>query len=72
MERVLIILVCGRPWAPTWAFHRLWPFCLFKKWHPDVTLLKEDVSMVPVWVKLHGVPVTAFTEDGLSAIDDIK
>ncbi|GJU84637.1 retrovirus-related pol polyprotein from transposon TNT 1-94 [Tanacetum coccineum] len=31
-------------------------------------LLKEDVSTIPVWVKLHGVPVTAFSEDGLSAI----
>ncbi|GJR90624.1 cytokinin dehydrogenase 3-like protein [Tanacetum coccineum] len=31
-------------------------------------LLKEDVSTVPVWVKLHGVPVTAFSKDGLSAI----
>ncbi|GKC12228.1 zinc finger, CCHC-type containing protein [Tanacetum coccineum] len=28
----------------------------------------EDVGTVPVWVKLHGVPVTAFNEDGLSAI----
>nr|GEV67726.1 hypothetical protein [Tanacetum cinerariifolium] len=34
----------------------------------DENLLKEDVSTVPVWVKLHGVPVTAFSEDGLSAI----
>ncbi|GKA22673.1 hypothetical protein Tco_0708635 [Tanacetum coccineum] len=39
-----------------------------KKWHPYENLLKEDVSIVPVWVKLHGVPVTAFSEDGLSAI----
>ncbi|GKG00229.1 retrotransposon protein, putative, ty1-copia subclass, partial [Tanacetum coccineum] len=31
------------------------------KWHPEV-------STVLVWVKLHGVPVTAFSEDGLSAI----
>nr|GEU51561.1 hypothetical protein [Tanacetum cinerariifolium] len=31
-------------------------------------LLKEDVSTVPVWVKLHGVPVMAFSDDGLSAI----
>ncbi|GJX68190.1 proteasome subunit alpha type-5 [Tanacetum coccineum] len=37
-------------------------------WNPDVDLLKEDVGNVPVWVKLHGVPVTAFSEDGLSAI----
>ncbi|GKE44826.1 putative reverse transcriptase domain-containing protein [Tanacetum coccineum] len=40
---------------------------ILKKWHPDENLLKEDVSIVPVWVKLHGVPVTAFSEDGLSA-----
>ncbi|GJV20784.1 zinc finger, CCHC-type containing protein [Tanacetum coccineum] len=41
---------------------------ILKKWHPDENLLKEDVSIVPVWVKLHGVPITAFSEDGLSAI----
>nr|GEW40697.1 hypothetical protein [Tanacetum cinerariifolium] len=39
-----------------------------QKWHPDKNLLKEDVSIVPVWVKLHGVPITAFSEDGLSVI----
>nr|GEY00685.1 hypothetical protein [Tanacetum cinerariifolium] len=38
------------------------------KWHPDENLLKEHISTVPVWVKLYGVPVTAFSEDGLSAI----
>ncbi|GKF01293.1 retrovirus-related pol polyprotein from transposon TNT 1-94, partial [Tanacetum coccineum] len=43
------------------------PFIL-KKWHPDENLLKEDVSTIPVWVKLHGVPVTAFSDNGLSAI----
>ncbi|GJW13490.1 copia protein [Tanacetum coccineum] len=41
---------------------------ILKKWHPDENLLKEDVSTVPVWVKLHGIPVTTFSEDGLSAI----
>ncbi|GJW05303.1 ribonuclease H-like domain, reverse transcriptase, RNA-dependent DNA polymerase [Tanacetum coccineum] len=41
---------------------------ILKKWNPDVNLLKEDVGNVIVWVKLHGVPVTAFSEDGLSAI----
>ncbi|GJS45967.1 reverse transcriptase domain-containing protein [Tanacetum coccineum] len=50
----------------------LWFICnnplILKKWNPDVNLLKEDVGNVPVWVKLHGVPVTAFNEDGLSAI----
>ncbi|GKG46271.1 putative reverse transcriptase domain-containing protein, partial [Tanacetum coccineum] len=39
-----------------------------KKWNPDVNLLKEDVGNVLVWVKLHGGPVTAFSEDGLSVI----
>ncbi|GJW73774.1 copia protein [Tanacetum coccineum] len=43
------------------------PFIL-KKWHPDENLLKEDVCTVLVWVKIHGVPVTAFSEDGLSVI----
>ncbi|GKD39197.1 putative reverse transcriptase domain-containing protein, partial [Tanacetum coccineum] len=50
------------PW-----FNRNNPLIL-KKWHPDENLLKEDVSTVSVWVKLYGVPVTAFSEDGLSAI----
>nr|GEV16138.1 hypothetical protein [Tanacetum cinerariifolium] len=37
-------------------------------YNPDVNLLKEDVGNVLVWVKIHGVPITAFSEDGLSAI----
>ncbi|GJR78302.1 putative reverse transcriptase domain-containing protein [Tanacetum coccineum] len=41
---------------------------ILKKWHPDMNLLKEEVGTVPVWVKLHGVPVTTFSEDRLSAI----
>nr|GEU75230.1 hypothetical protein [Tanacetum cinerariifolium]GEY55813.1 hypothetical protein [Tanacetum cinerariifolium] len=31
--------------------------------------LSEDVGNVPVWVKLYGVPVTAFSEDGMSSYD---
>ncbi|GJS20718.1 RNA-directed DNA polymerase, eukaryota, reverse transcriptase zinc-binding domain protein [Tanacetum coccineum] len=41
---------------------------ILKKCHLDENLLKEDVSTIPVWVKLHGVPVMAFSKDGLSAI----
>ncbi|GJT71382.1 retrovirus-related pol polyprotein from transposon TNT 1-94 [Tanacetum coccineum] len=41
---------------------------ILKKWHQDENLLKEDASNVPVWVKLYGVPVTAFSEYSLSAI----
>ena len=29
---------------------------------------KKDLKNVPVWVKLHDVPITTFIEDGLSAI----
>ncbi|GJW18323.1 hypothetical protein Tco_0025759 [Tanacetum coccineum] len=41
---------------------------ILKKWDSDVNLLKEDVGNVPVWVKLHDVPMKTFNEDGLSAI----
>ncbi|GKC61942.1 nucleotide-diphospho-sugar transferase, partial [Tanacetum coccineum] len=41
---------------------------ILKKWHPDENILKEDASTIPVWVKLYGVPVTAFSGDGLSVI----
>ncbi|GKA10481.1 ribonuclease H-like domain-containing protein, partial [Tanacetum coccineum] len=34
----------------------------------DAMLENEDVGNVPVWVKLHGVLVTAFSEDDLSII----
>ncbi|GJS64721.1 putative reverse transcriptase domain-containing protein [Tanacetum coccineum] len=50
------------PW-----FIRINPLIL-KKWDPDVNLFKEDVTNVPVWVKLHDVHMMAFIEDGLSAI----
>nr|GEY70152.1 hypothetical protein [Tanacetum cinerariifolium] len=39
---------------------------ILRKWNPNVDLLKEDVGNVSVWVKLNGVPVTEFSEDGLS------
>nr|GEY09960.1 hypothetical protein [Tanacetum cinerariifolium] len=34
----------------------------------EAMLENEDVGNVPVWVKLHGVPVRVFTDDGLSVI----
>nr|GEV19703.1 hypothetical protein [Tanacetum cinerariifolium] len=55
-------LVRSIPW-----FIRNNPLIL-KKRHLDVKLLKEDVDNVLVWVKLHGVLVTAFSGDGLSVI----
>ncbi|GJS74022.1 ATPase, F1/V1/A1 complex, alpha/beta subunit [Tanacetum coccineum] len=61
MDRLDAMLENG-PW-----FIRNNPLIL-KKWHPDENLLKEDVSNILVWIKLNGVPITAFSDDGLSAI----
>nr|GEX08244.1 hypothetical protein [Tanacetum cinerariifolium] len=41
---------------------------ILSTWNPYVDLLKEDVGNVSVLVKLHGVLITAFNEDGLGAI----
>ncbi|GJU61324.1 retrotransposon protein, putative, unclassified [Tanacetum coccineum] len=41
---------------------------ILKQWTPDVNLLKEDVGNVSVWVKLYGVLIMAFSDDGLSSI----
>ncbi|GJR59307.1 putative RNA-directed DNA polymerase [Tanacetum coccineum] len=35
---------------------------------PSLSLAKDKVTKVPVWVKLHRVPVVAYYEDGLSLI----
>nr|GEZ95174.1 hypothetical protein [Tanacetum cinerariifolium] len=43
-------------------------FFLRKKVAYPVVAKYEDLSTVPIWVKLHGVPVTAFSEDEMSAI----
>ncbi|PWA36994.1 zinc knuckle CX2CX4HX4C [Artemisia annua] len=41
---------------------------ILKKWTVNTNILKEDLSHVPVWVKLHDVPLAVFSEDGLSLI----
>nr|GFA58284.1 hypothetical protein [Tanacetum cinerariifolium] len=46
------------PW-----FIRSHPLIL-KKLNPSENLIKEDIRDVSVWVKLHDVPITAFSEDG--------
>ncbi|GJV50422.1 nucleic acid-binding, OB-fold protein [Tanacetum coccineum] len=38
------------------------------KWSPSVSLLKEELSCVPVWVKFHDVLLVTYTSDGLSLI----
>ncbi|GJR10392.1 ribonuclease H-like domain-containing protein [Tanacetum coccineum] len=48
----------------TWIIREI-PIFL-NKWSPFVSLLKEELSHVPVWVKFHDVPLVAYTSDGLS------
>lgn len=38
------------------------------KWSRNVNLIKDDHVKVPIWAKLHDVPFSGFTDDGLSVI----
>ncbi|GJR61915.1 reverse transcriptase domain, reverse transcriptase zinc-binding domain protein [Tanacetum coccineum] len=49
-----------------WLIHNV--SLILKQWTPDANIIKEDVCNIPVLVKFHDVPITAFTEDGLSVI----
>ncbi|MFS7967920.1 hypothetical protein Hanom_Chr09g00791531 [Helianthus anomalus] len=37
-------------------------------WSPKVALKKDCIKAVPVWVKLHNVPISVYTDDGLSLL----
>ncbi|GKD02656.1 reverse transcriptase domain-containing protein, partial [Tanacetum coccineum] len=41
---------------------------ILTKWSPSLSLKKREVTIVPVWVKMHGVRVLAYSDDGLSLI----
>ncbi|GJR75182.1 hypothetical protein Tco_0087547 [Tanacetum coccineum] len=41
---------------------------ILNKWSVNMSLSKDDVKKVLVWVKMLKVPVVAYTEDGLSRI----
>ncbi|GKB53583.1 pyruvate, phosphate dikinase, chloroplastic [Tanacetum coccineum] len=45
---------------------------ILKEWHSDVNTLKEDVGSIPVWVKLHGVPVTASVSSYARAMIELR
>nr|GEU44763.1 hypothetical protein [Tanacetum cinerariifolium] len=57
LEKRVAFLVVANYVKNTWGKYEL-----------DVNLMKEDVVNVLVWLKLHGVLVTAFSDDGLSVI----
>ncbi|GJR35519.1 zinc knuckle CX2CX4HX4C containing protein [Tanacetum coccineum] len=41
---------------------------ILKKWSMDTRLCKDDLTRIPVWVKIHDVPIQVFFEDGLRII----
>ncbi|GJW81414.1 copia protein [Tanacetum coccineum] len=41
---------------------------MLTKWSLSLSFKKGKVTSVPIWVKLHGVPLLAYFEDGLSLI----
>ncbi|GJV17252.1 zinc knuckle CX2CX4HX4C containing protein [Tanacetum coccineum] len=58
----MIKMLEGGPW-----FIRAMPIFL-NEWSANTKLKKEVITKVPVWVKIHNVPVVAFLETGLSLI----
>ncbi|GJZ21082.1 zinc knuckle CX2CX4HX4C containing protein [Tanacetum coccineum] len=41
---------------------------ILKKWSINTRLLKEELTRITIWVKLHDVPIQVFEEDGISLI----
>ncbi|GJW84889.1 zinc knuckle CX2CX4HX4C containing protein [Tanacetum coccineum] len=41
---------------------------ILKKWSMDTRLLKEELTRISIWLKLHDVPIQVFEEDGISLI----
>ncbi|GJY94750.1 sodium/hydrogen exchanger 6 [Tanacetum coccineum] len=41
---------------------------ILKKWSIGTSLLKEELTQIPIWVKLRDVPLQVFKDDGISLI----
>ncbi|GJV67293.1 putative reverse transcriptase domain-containing protein, partial [Tanacetum coccineum] len=50
-----------------WMIRRI-PIFL-NKWSPSVSLIKEELSHVPIWVKFHDVPLVAYISDGEDEVE---
>nr|GEV03540.1 zinc knuckle CX2CX4HX4C [Tanacetum cinerariifolium] len=57
----LEVVLEGGPWLL-----RNFPIIL-KKWSMDTKMLKEELTRIPIWVKLDDVPIQVFEEDGSRA-----
>ncbi|GJS19258.1 zinc knuckle CX2CX4HX4C containing protein [Tanacetum coccineum] len=43
-------------------------FIILKKWTINTSPLKEELTRIPIWVKIHDIPLQVFSEDGISLI----
>ncbi|GJS94715.1 zinc knuckle CX2CX4HX4C containing protein [Tanacetum coccineum] len=43
-------------------------FIILKKWTINTSPLKEELTRIPIWVKIHDIPLQVFSEDGISPI----
>ncbi|GKD70363.1 zinc knuckle CX2CX4HX4C containing protein, partial [Tanacetum coccineum] len=41
---------------------------ILKNWLVDTRLIKEELTRILIWVKLHDIPIQVFEEDGISLI----
>lgn len=41
---------------------------ILKQWSIDTSLCKEELTCIPIWVKLHDVPIQVFEDDGINLI----
>ncbi|GKG11764.1 zinc knuckle CX2CX4HX4C containing protein [Tanacetum coccineum] len=41
---------------------------MVQKWDPDVVIDISEPKTLPCWIKLHNVPLEAWTSNGISAI----
>ncbi|GKC04027.1 protein LAZ1 [Tanacetum coccineum] len=40
---------------------------ILTKWAPNLDLAKDVVTKLPIWVKIHKVPVVAYSDDGIAS-----
>ncbi|GJX89821.1 zinc knuckle CX2CX4HX4C containing protein [Tanacetum coccineum] len=50
-----------------WLIHN--SLIILKKWSMDTRLLKEELTRIPIWVKLLDVPIQVFEEDEANLVD---
>ncbi|XP_022857164.1 uncharacterized protein LOC111378228 [Olea europaea var. sylvestris] len=60
--RQAVLVLEGAPW------HMANRPLILKRWEPNMTLAKENLRCIPVWVKLYNIPFEYWTTKGLSHV----